>query len=88
MSLYSPKVANPITIKRMAKHTLQGPGDSQAIGYHIKGSTRLRNRKRNDGLLSCLSSGLWNPYPSGYGDLYLSCSVGIVILIRSCRTPI
>ena len=57
MSLYSPKVANPITIKRMAKHTLQVPGDSQAIGYHIKGSTRSKNRRRKLGRLSCLTSG-------------------------------
>ena len=74
MIVYRPTMANMKTMTRVMKHLMQLPGDSQAYGKYISRSALSRNRKRNDGLLSCLSSS--------------SLSVGIVILIRSYRTPL
>ena len=68
MILNNPTMANDTTVRRMAKHTLQVPGDSQAYGKYIRYSTRSRNRRRLAGGLSFLIS-LCDSY---------SLSVGIV----------
>ena len=68
MILNNPTMANARTVRRMAKHTLHGPGDSMATGYSHIDSTRSRNRRRLAGGLSFLIS-LCDSY---------SLSVGIV----------
>ncbi len=56
MMLTNPTMANDRTVRRMAKHTLHGPGDSMATGYSHIDSTRSRNRRRLAGGLSFLIS--------------------------------
>ena len=74
MILYMPYRASMTIIDFIMKQPIQK--------LYIYRSAWLRNRKRNDGLLSCLSSGLWSPYPSGSGLWWLcSRSVGIWIVM-------
>ena len=75
MILYRPYEASRRTIALIVK----GSGWK----LYILVSIWLRNRKRNDGLLSCLSSGLWMPFPAGSGlCLLCSLSVGIWIVMK------
>jgi hypothetical protein len=63
-------MANASMTARIMKQVIQK--------LYIYDSAMFKNFNRNDGSLSCFSSGLWIPYPSGSG-LCFECSLSVGI---------